>query len=175
MTIFSFNYTETGGLIYFGPATYESPMQGIMNTSHPITMKKISLLILIIVTPLLFSNCKKKQAQYELGEQMAIPINKTVTFADGSELIDVKFKELVSESRCPPEVYCFWEGMVTIKIEVNGDEVFEISNITNAQMSATHQITYQDYTLSLNQVSYGDAKNFGKEKHYIAYVTVAKN
>lgn len=150
-------------------------MQGIMKNHHHLIMKKNSILLLIITLPLLFSSCKKKEAQYELGEKMTISINKTVTFADGSKLIDVRFKELVSEGRCPPEFDCVWEGLVTIKVEVNGDEVFEISNITNAQMSATHQITYHDYTLSLNQVSYGDAKNFGKEKYYTAYITAVKN
>ncbi len=71
---------------------------------------------------------------------------------DGSAQVEddltVTFVELIEDSRCPPDVFCTWEGQVTVLVDIKVSEqnldTLELSTITqpSAQIDAyTIEIT----------------------------------
>ena len=72
-----------------------------------------SLLIFLI----LFATCDNEES-----ENIYVNINETFTLKCGESVIvkpdnlDLGFYEVISDSRCPTNLRCFWEGVAEIKV-----------------------------------------------------------
>lgn len=108
---------------------------------------------------LLFVGCNKET--YHLNDEFTLDFNKAAIIKmDGTDY-QIKFTNLEEESRCPPDVYCFWMGQVAVKINLNNDTDFIIGHHTKIASIAE----YKNHTIRLLEVNYDKKKNFGKEKH----------
>ncbi len=56
-------------------------------------------------------------------KQIVLTLLNSYTFPNG---VILKVKELVSDSRCPTDVQCFWAGNVVVKFMINNKE-FELT------------------------------------------------
>lgn len=73
------------------------------------------LLLSILLTGCLFG---KKAGELEVvrGQEFNLPLGKTAILKD-SEL-ELRFAEVLEDSRCPLYANCIWEGQVRIKLEL---------------------------------------------------------
>ena len=119
-----------------------------------------------IIKPFLFLalilfilGCKKDT--YNLNEEFTLNFNKSALIKLDGEEYQIKFTEIVEDSRCPPGTNCFWAGEVAVKINLNNETDLVIGHHTTIPSTAE----YKNHIIRLLEVKYNKDKNFGKEKH----------
>lgn len=133
---------------------------------------------------LMFFACKKESADLFKNETQSldvehiIPFGDAVLIQDGGHEFKIKFDQLVDEFRCPTDVDCFWEGRVIIQLLVDdehpilmADAAWQLENGTNLEPLAT----FEDYTIELLEVNYGEEENYGKAEFYSIKIIVKKS
>lgn len=127
------------------------------NTEHMIA-RMIPLVAFCAST--LFLGCEKAR----LGEEIEIDHRNSITIKDGHYKLGLEFSELKSDSRCPPNATCFWEGRAIIELTVNEEITYElgVGDLTSGtQTPIPNTVTHDGYIIVLKAVSYGADKNFG--------------
>jgi hypothetical protein len=117
-------------------------------------------LILLLMPVLLFIGCTKET--YNLNNEFTLDFNETATVIVDGEKWEIKFIELLEESRCPPDVFCFWAGQVAVKIEINK----EINANIGLHTTIPQAYQYKNRLITLLSVEFDKDKNYGKKKHY---------
>ena len=120
-------------------------------------MRKL-VLFLVIGFGLMLTSCEKEV--FELNEEVSIGFNTTVLFETTDGQMDVKYLELLEESRCPPNANCITAGQVKIKLKLDGDTYLELGLQGNTPDSAT----YNNHVIKLLSVDYNSDDDFGVEK-----------
>lgn len=111
---------------------------------------------LIFCLPLLLvmSNCKTQTSKPETS---AVTIN-TVTVGLEKQVkipsskINLHFKEIVEDSRCPVDVTCVWEGLAIVNIEaVSGKDksIFQVATRDFAAKNVTKSFSFSGYRFTL--------------------------
>lgn len=79
---------------------------------------------------LLSVGCNKELTGIEMGQEFKLAYNQKATITDEQtgESINVKFEELICDSRCPIGVQCMWEGAVTIELLINNSKKIQITH-----------------------------------------------
>ena len=101
-------------------------------------MTKICLYLSIIVTIVLcVSGCANNSNRIEvsLGQEFSLSVKQSASIK--GENLEIKFEEVVEDSRCPWEVTCVWEGRVSLSLEINENDVSD--NIELSQPGLTDQ------------------------------------
>ncbi|MFC2044072.1 DUF3221 domain-containing protein [Chloroflexota bacterium] len=83
-------------------------------------MRKICLYLLTSLSiVLLLSSCIGSVGQDKtyLDEEFSLPIGQSVVIT--GEDLDIKFVEVLEDSRCPINVTCVWEGRATAVVEIS--------------------------------------------------------
>lgn len=98
----------------------------------------------------------------------------TITFNEGENKfleeyqMNVNFKEITEDSRCPEGVNCIWEGAATAEIEFMGMYTRTIkthlSTTNNIRKNLTNHFTFNNYKISLVKVSPYPTNETNKEK-----------
>ena len=118
---------------------------------------RIFLIILGLVF-LLFS-CEKEV--FQLNEDISIGYNSTIHIStEGSGNLDVKYTELLNESRCPPGVNCVWAGFVKVKLQLDEQQYVELG----LGETTVDSVIYNDRVIKLLAVDYDSDDDFGNEK-----------
>ena len=100
------------------------------------------------------SSCTKQQA---LHQDFSLKINQRARIPIGTSTLNIKFSDLVQDSRCPPETYCCWAGKAIIALEIN-DSIVTLGDTSIVYDYGPHQI-------QLKSVDYPSKRTFGKERH----------
>jgi hypothetical protein len=123
-------------------------------------------LLFISILILSLSSCSKDLDSFSLNEEIKLDYGETAKIE--SEDIQIEFVDVLEESRCPPKVLCIWAGLVRVKLNINGGDPVYL-NLGDTPSKVTH--TFDDYELTLLDVSYPSDKDFGmKEKASIRFV-----
>lgn len=122
-------------------------------------MKHIIKPFIFLSLILLMIGCKKEK--YNLNEYFTLNFNKSaIVKIDGVEY-KIKFTNLEEDSRCPPDMNCYWQGQVAVKINLNNDTDIIIGHHTTILSTAM----YKNHIIQLLEVNYDKKKHFGEEKH----------
>ena len=79
------------------------------------------------------------------AESISVQVNKEKRFPKAK--LNVKFVELVEDSRCPTDATCVWAGNATIKIRVTGNgRSHELTLDTNGKNQA---VVTEGYSIKL--------------------------
>jgi hypothetical protein len=122
-------------------------------------MKNRRKLFCLLASVILLTGCKKDH--YKMNEEFTLNFNKTATVKMDGEAYPIQFTKLIEESRCPPDVNCFWQGQVAVKIKINNETDIEIGLNTTIPSTAT----FKNHTIRLLEVNYDSKPNFGLEEH----------
>ncbi|MCX6832239.1 MAG: hypothetical protein NT028_08930 [candidate division Zixibacteria bacterium] len=82
-------------------------------------MYKKILTFVALAAVLLLLQCSDKPTQSEqakLGESFVLKVGQTVVVQD--ENLSITFRDVVSDSRCPTNVFCFWSGIAEVQIKL---------------------------------------------------------
>lgn len=134
-------------------------------------MKRSIQFILATIIALTSVSCDKN-ISIGIGEEITIPFDKTATLYQNGLEFTVKFTQLIEESRCPPDMVCFWEGRAVVEIEVNSDKTFELESSTSSNPAIVKSANYQDYQIELISAFADSDDDFGIEKKYSIIVVV---
>ncbi|PTX45141.1 hypothetical protein C8P64_1131 [Christiangramia gaetbulicola] len=109
---------------------------------------KIALFFLVLFHSVLIGNQDPVPSKYNVQE---------ATLCQGDNLVlgdkEIKFKEIISDSRCPKRVSCIWAGEVKVLVEFyqdgkfKGEKVITGSNYSagNASVTASTDISIAEF------------------------------
>lgn len=105
-------------------------------------------------------------------EKSTVKEGEIIYFTEGENKLlkdfgmNVTFKQIVEDSRCPKDVQCVWAGVAIAEIEVMGlatkPVTLQLANIDNAARNYSKTKHFNGYTISLERVS--DSKTEGTYK-----------
>ena len=58
-----------------------------------------------------------------LGDSSKIPVNNCIEYKDNPETVRLCFDSLLSDSRCPANAVCVWQGTATAKFSFHKDNM----------------------------------------------------
>ena len=123
----------------------------------------IAILAIIFTTFGCGSGSSKIQAR--LNEEFVLSVGQRASLA--GEDLEVKFKNVTEDSRCPSDVTCIWAGRVTCMVELT--QAGSSYNMTLTEHGLTNEYpkeTYEGYDLAFHITPYPEA---GKEIAKDAY------
>lgn len=129
-------------------------------------MKILKTSLFLLLTVLVLAGCKKKN--YDTGEEFTLKFNETARINLDGQNYEIKFVELVEESRCPPDAECVSAGAVIVKIQMEQFSTYSLG----LGSGLTSSLVYAEHTFRLLDVTFGKDKNYGKEKKYQIKLTV---
>ena len=116
-------------------------------------------LFLFIGLTLLLASCEKEV--FELNEDVSIGFNSAILVeTTSSGQMDVRYTELISESRCPPGAVCVWAGFVKVKLKLNNEQHVELG----LGETTVDSVVYNNHVIKLLAVDYDSDDDFGDEK-----------
>lgn len=102
------------------------------------------------------SNCTT-QSQAQTSESgnntITIGINKTAKIPNSK--INLEFKNIVEDSRCPIDVTCVWEGIAIVYVNVNSGkqtEDFQVATRDFQPKSANKSFSFSGYRFTLTDL-----------------------
>jgi len=112
---------------------------------------------------------------YQLNAPIEIGFNKTISFCD--ESISITFSKLISDSRCPENVVCVWQGLAEIEVLVNLDgqeKTFRLSTYPPFN-NIPSEVIFGDYHFGLQNVfPYPNTSKSHRENDYSIQMLVEK-
>lgn len=108
----------------------------------------------LAIVALLFFACEREAENislspvYEAGVAFNLEYNETST-CDGCDGPELRFADVITDSRCPELAECIWAGEVVVDVEMNGELVrMGLSPIDTAPAV----VTVGDWTITLLNV-----------------------
>ena len=114
-----------------------------------------------------------EEIKANLGQEFSLSIGQTVSIQD--EELQLKFLEVVNDSRCPSDVTCIWQGQASSLIEITYLE--SVQKVTLVQPGLTEepsQIHFNDYLIEFNLTPYPEAGEAIKDSDYRLQLVVTK-
>ena len=121
-----------------------------------------------------FTSCDKneKDIGFTLGQNFDLAFDQTAISSDGT--VEVHFKSVESDSRCPSDVICIWEGEATIALTVTiGNTAADITLSTHPDFGPVDTIDQHIFTL-VNLAPYPISSQEYNDNDYTAELLVEK-
>lgn len=127
------------------------------------TLYTVAILAIIFTTLGCGGGSDKIEAS--LNQEFVLAIGQRASIA--GEDLEIKFKDVTEDSRCPSNVTCVWAGRVTCMVEIkHGGSSSQMALTDSGLTSEYSKETYESYELAFNVTPYPEA---GKEIDKDAY------
>ncbi|MEN2281890.1 hypothetical protein AAGF08_07095 [Algoriphagus sp. SE2] len=138
-------------------------------------MKTSPIYLLLIF--LFLASCQKESPcnSYDIGEPIEVGLTKTISFC--KEPFTITFSKIISDSRCPENVVCIWQGLaeVEILVNLNGREKSFLLSTYPPFNNIPSEVNFGDYTFVLvNVLPYPNTTKSYREKDYSIQLLVEK-
>jgi hypothetical protein len=113
------------------------------------------------------------EVKANLGQGFSLSIGQTASI-EGEEL-QLKFLEVINDSRCSKGVACFWQGQASCLVEISYLE--SLNKVTLVQPGLTEEpsrIDFNDYLIEFNLTPYPEAGKEIKKSDYRLQVAITK-
>lgn len=90
---------------------------------------------------------------FTLGDPLEVYLGETVS--DCGKDLSLTYLQLVSDSRCPANVQCVWQGMVEVKLSINvkgRESTFYLSSEPNYGEKIPNSKVFEGYRIKLEDV-----------------------
>jgi len=138
-------------------------------------MWKRSLYFLVFLAIVLAaSNCGWfNNTQVRLNEEFYLSIGQRASIA--GENLEVRFKEVTEDSRCPRGVTCVWAGRVTCTVELKHANVSKQMTLTEPGLTDEYsKERYEGYELAFHVTPYPEAGKKIATDEYRLYLIISK-
>ena len=140
-------------------------------------MLKRSLILAVLASVVLLAlGCVTPfgRVNAELGEEFDLDIGQSVKIKD--EKLEIKFAEVIEDSRCSKDVTCIWQGRISLTLEItdNGD----LYNMTLLQYGLFYGYdteTYQQYRFTFKVEPYPEENMKITDSDYRLVMTVNRD
>ena len=136
-----------------------------MDRKKTLVMSLVGLFVMLISLVSVAGCGTLAEVSAELGQQVEIRLGQTVSVQ--GESIDVKFFEIIGDSRCPTGATCVWQGEISGVLEITYlDETYQMT-ITQPGLSG-EMVTeaFAEYAIGYNFLPYPEV---GQEIKYGDY------
>ena len=92
-------------------------------------MLKFVTPLIIIMALILGSGCRGQPApaSASLGQAFSLNVGQSVSFP--GQNLEIKFLDLIGDSRCPINVVCIWAGEATCQVEITSAGELNLSKL----------------------------------------------
>ena len=140
-------------------------MNLIYKNSKTTVWKKI--LKIIMLSFILISGCTAQTSQItaDLGEQINIALGQSASIT--GEEFEIKFVEVVDDSRCPDGATCIWEGEVTCLVDITYSGSLYRKALTQPGLTEEYSRSdFKDYEIIFNVEPYPEVKTEIRDSAY---------
>lgn len=137
-------------------------------------LKPVCLYVIILLSLALLSGCSNsgKIIRANLGEAVAIGVGQSARV--GSENLEIKFENVIGDSRCPSNVVCVWAGVASIRVTITSHGDTYSMALNQPGLSGSGTSSFLDYTLTYNLEPYPVAGVEVSPDDYSLTLTVSK-
>ena len=108
-----------------------------------------------------------------LGQQFSLSIGQSAQI-EGEDL-QIKFVEVVEDSRCPTDATCIWEGRVSVAVEIKEDNSpYKMVLIQPGMTDQYSEETYKEYLFTFKVEPYPEVDEEIAVTEYRLLLTVSK-
>lgn len=114
---------------------------------------------LLIIFIFLWSSCEEEPPQVLYGEPFELALGESKVVSAGAEEIEVGFQAVLSESRCPLDMECFWAGWARIQLWLHHPgrdtiylEPFIYGYVVKEDTATHNGVFSKEYTVTLLQL-----------------------
>ena len=135
------------------------------------TLRSLLLSLFILMLSLATTGCGENTVS--LGQEFILHVGETAEI-EGEEL-QIKFLEVLEDSRCPRGVTCVWEGRVSCMTEITYRE--SLHRITLTQPGLTDwpiKESFEQYQISFDVEPYPEAGKEIPEDDYLLVLRITK-
>jgi hypothetical protein len=139
-------------------------------------MSKLRFTLLAVLLILLFlAACGggAEEVKADLGQEFSLSIGQTASIQ--GEDLQLKFLEVINDSRCPSDVACVWQGQASCLVEITYLE--SVQKVTLTQPGLTEEpsrLDFNDYVIQFNLSPYPEAGKVMKDSDYRLQMVVTK-
>ncbi|MBN1376002.1 MAG: hypothetical protein JXA01_07595 [Dehalococcoidia bacterium] len=122
------------------------------------SIKRLTLILLniaVLASSSMVGGCNVQQDMLTVdrGQEFKLAVGQTALIA--GEQFDIKFAEVITDSRCPANAICIWQGEVTCLVEITvGDAVFQKVLLQSGQSAGYSMSDFRDYQLTFRVEPY---------------------
>jgi hypothetical protein len=134
-----------------------------------------SLSIILLFCLPFWASCASETEEItaNLGQEFSLSIGQTAVI-DGEEL-KLKLLEVISDSRCPEDVTCVWQGQASCLVEITYLESLHRVTLTQPGLTGEpSEIDFKEYNIRFNLTPYPEAGKEIKEGDYRLQLVVTK-
>lgn len=126
---------------------------------------KISLLFFTSAALALALSCSKSKTDsqgctdgvtdFQFGQPFTLCYGTTAHAPDDNVSLSIKFAEIYGDSRCPKDVFCFWEGRVDVGLELSFGQTTRTDTLSKSGLSADNakdSTAFLDFKIKLLSV-----------------------
>ena len=137
---------------------------------------KLPFTLLVFLLGFFGCHAEEPCTNFSLGEPVEIYLGETISHCE--ENISITFVELISDSRCPANANCIWQGMIEVKIAVaieGKESTFQLSSEPNygSKLPRTQELEGYQITLE-NAIPYPVIGQKVNDKDRIVVVSIQK-
>jgi hypothetical protein len=89
--------------------------------------------------------CGRDGSAASLDEPVQLAPGQSATFK--AEKLEVTFVEMISDSRCPTDVTCVWQGTVTVRLAISSN-----GKVTQHEADASNDVAIDGYVVDVLDV-----------------------
>ncbi|MDD5288814.1 MAG: hypothetical protein PHY28_06885 [Dehalococcoidales bacterium] len=135
-------------------------------------LKRLCFLLILVSGVVLLSGCSSA-SKASLGSEFTLSVGQSTRIA--SESMDIKFVDVIEDSRCPKGVTCIWAGQVSCAIEITKDNTENPITLTDsAGTGSSEGYIFQNYKIVCTVSPYPEAGKPIADGDYRLSITVAK-
>ncbi|MGI2336196.1 MAG: hypothetical protein ACRKGH_06095 [Dehalogenimonas sp.] len=106
----------------------------------------------MIVIGSVVSGCSPATTEYTLGQSFVLKPGESAAILN--EDLNLTFKEVINDSRCPTGAVCIWQGQVQCLLNITIEGKKEQLTLTQSGLSGMAFQTYHQYYLEFNVTPY---------------------
>jgi len=132
-------------------------------------------LILVLITGLAAGGCGKGRGEVAAVLDHGFPLAVGQKAVIDKTSLEIRFEEILEDSRCPEGVQCIWEGRVSARVEIkDGDSSYKMVLVQPGSTRDYVEETYKEYLLSYKITPYPQQNEDIDKKDYRLLLTVSR-
>lgn len=99
----------------------------------------------LVLSAVALAGCGREGATANLDEPIQLAPGQSAVVAAAN--LEVTFVELISDSRCPTDTTCIWQGTVSVRLAIRSD-----GKVTQHEADSSKDVAIGDYVVDILDV-----------------------
>jgi hypothetical protein len=136
-------------------------------------LKYLFIFCSLLVVLLMCCTNNEEKVKTTLGQEFSLRIGQIAQI--NRDELEIKFEQVVEDSRCPKGVTCIWAGQVSCELQIKDKESSSNVKLTEpGSPGAPNQITYKKYRIFYHIQPYPEANKKISHEDYELILKIEK-